>query len=139
MGALLWAARGFFIDWLGESAVWALLGTVAGALGALLSVIWRSGKLAFDCSAGERLHFLEGASRIAAGALSGFLVALAILSQLIFASLAQGQQLHGVLLVACLAAGSGERLATSIISRFEGLQTKWKSSDDKKAGASADG
>jgi hypothetical protein len=82
-------------------------------------VIWRSGQLKFDCSAGKALHYLEGASRIWAGALSGVVVALAVKSQLVLAPLTRGGNAMTVLMLAAFAAGAGERLATSIISTFE--------------------
>jgi hypothetical protein len=62
--------------------IWLSVAAAAGSCGALLSVIWRSGQLKFDSSAGEILHYLEGASRILAGALSGVLVALAVKSRI---------------------------------------------------------
>src|SRR5581483_1535854 len=57
---------------------WAILAAAAGAIGALLSVISRSGRLSFDPAAGRNLHYLEAASRIAAGSLSGLIVYIAI-------------------------------------------------------------
>jgi hypothetical protein len=118
-GLVTWSARFCVIALWGATALWLLLGTVAGSLGALLSVIWRSGTLRFDCSAGKKLHLLEGSSRIWAGALSGLLVALAVRYGIILAPLSHGTALHGVMLLAAFAAGAGERLATSIISEVD--------------------
>jgi hypothetical protein len=101
---------------LGIGMLWLMLSAVAGAMGALLSVIARTGKLQFDCSSGRMLHYLEGASRIWAGALSGIVVALAIRTEMFLAPLARGEKLYAVMMIAAFAAGAVERLATSIIS-----------------------
>jgi hypothetical protein len=92
---------------------------VAGSCGALLSVIARTGQLKFDSSAGELLHYLEGVSRIWAGALSGILIALAVKSEFILAPLMRGGHTFTVTMLAAFVAGAGERLVTSIISKFE--------------------
>lgn len=118
-GLIIWTFRDFYRTLLGADAVWLVLASVAGSLGALLSVIVRTGRLKFDCSAGKKLHYLEGGSRIAAGAISGVLVALAIKSEIVFAVLAQGNKLHLVMMLGALVGGAGERLATSIISKFD--------------------
>src|ERR1700675_2074723 len=99
--------------------VWLAIAAVAGSCGALLSVIWRSGQLKFDCSAGKALHYVEGASRIWAGALSGVLVALSVKSEFILAPLTRSGNILPVMMLAAFVAGAGERLATSIISTFE--------------------
>ncbi|WP_185731204.1 hypothetical protein [Burkholderia sp. Bp9016] len=119
LGLAIWIARTWVMALLGLTAMWLVLGAVAGSMGALLSVIWRSGKLRFACSAGMKLHILEGASRIWAGALSGLLVALAVRFGIVLAPLSHGASLHGVMLLAAFAAGAGERLATSIISEVD--------------------
>lgn len=118
-GFFIWIFRSSVICWAGETAFWLALATCFGTLGALFSVITRTGKLKFDCSAGIVLHCLEGSSRIIAGAISGLLVALAVKSEIILGPFAQGHHAHVVLILAALAAGTGERLATSIISKFD--------------------
>jgi len=119
LGLIIWFLREPISAALTPNFVWLCLAAVAGSCGALLSVIWRSGQLKFDCSAGEALHYLEGASRIWAGALSGVLVALAVKSQLVLAPLTHGTNTTTVIMLAAFVAGAGERLATSIISTFE--------------------
>ena len=116
---VLWLLRKIIFVWLGMDATWLLLSGAAGASGALLSVIGRSGKLHFDSSAGKDLHYLEGASRILAGGLSGFLAGLAVRSGVLLAALSRGGRQDGVMLLAAFAAGAGERLATSIISKVD--------------------
>ncbi|WP_395055608.1 hypothetical protein [Polaromonas sp.] len=123
IGAILWFFRTPVINSIGEEALFLLLSAVLGSLGALLSVIARSGKLAFDCSSGRGLHYLEGLSRIAAGALSGSLVAIAIKSEILLAVLTQGGKLHTVMLLGAFVGGAGERLATSIISKLDSTAT----------------
>jgi hypothetical protein len=76
-------------------------------------------KLKFDNSAGETLHYLEGASRIWLGALSGVIVALAVKSGFVLAPLSRNGDSITVLMLAAFVAGAGERLATSIISTFD--------------------
>jgi hypothetical protein len=116
---MIWIFRESITGLLGDDFIWLSLAIVAGSCGALLSVILRSGHLKFDCSAGEALHYLEGASRIWAGALSGVFVALAVKSEFVLAPLARGGNATAVTMLAALVAGTGERFATSIISTFE--------------------
>ena len=123
-GVVLWLCRDAVDRVFGVGFLWLALSAVAGAMGALLSVIARTGKLKFDCSAGRELHYLEGASRICAGALSGIVVALAIRTEMLLAPLARGEKAHAVMMVAALAAGAGERLATSIISSIDAAHAK---------------
>jgi hypothetical protein len=115
-GGVVWPWRDAFSRTFGAAALWITLAAVAGAMGALLSVIARTGKLKFDCSSGRKLHYLEGTSRICAGALSGIIVGLSIISGLFLAPLAHGEKTHSIMMVAAFAAGAVERLATSIIS-----------------------
>jgi len=135
IGILIWIFREYFVVLLTVDGLRLSLAAVAGSAGALLSVIWRSGKLKFDCSAGRELHYLEGASRIWAGGLSGILAALAVKSEFILAPLTRGENTPTVILLTAFAAGAGERLATSIISKFDTTHsftaTSGKSGDQK--------
>jgi hypothetical protein len=119
IGLLAWILRNQFTSMLTPIGMWLALASVAGAIGALLSVIWRSGNLKFSSSSGRRLHYLEAASRICAGALSGFLVALAVKCEIALTAFTHGENLHGVMILAGLAAGASERFAGSIISKFD--------------------
>ncbi len=116
--AILWSTRHSASAFFGANAFWLLLSGCGGTIGALFSVIARSGKLDFDVGAGQRLHYLEGASRIVAGAISGLVVAMAVRSDLVFGAFAR-DHLSLVTMLAAIAAGTGERLATSIISKFD--------------------
>jgi len=115
-GATLWIWRDAFAKSFGLTAMWIALAGVMGAMGAMLSVIARTGALKFDCSAGSMLHYLEGGSRICAGALSGIILGLSVTSGIFLAPLTHGENAHSIMMVAAFAAGAVERLATSIIS-----------------------
>lgn len=118
-GVIVWFSKAVFIEHAGTTAFHAALSASFGAVGALLSVIARSGKLKFRASSGQDLHFLEATSRICAGAISGVIAYLALKSGLILGTFATNPHRGELFLLASLAAGSGERLATSIISKFD--------------------
>jgi len=96
-------------------------------------VIWRSGKLQFDSTAGRLLHYLEAVSSIVAGVISGFLASLAVKSALILGTLTErADRANIILLIAAMASGWGERLATSIISTVQATKlTGVDGGDDK--------
>jgi hypothetical protein len=122
VGVAFWIYREHMSLVLSPSGTLLALSSVVGAMGALLSVIWRSGSLQFDASAGRNLHYLEATSRICAGALSGFLVALAVKYDLILTAFSRDGNLEGVMMLAAFAGGTSERLAGSIISKFESTE-----------------
>lgn len=118
-GLLAWITQDAVIRMIGSHAFKIGLSAVAGTIGALFSVIARSGKLKFNASAGRNLHELEAASRIAAGAISGVIIYLALSSEIILGALLKNSHRTEIALLASIAAGAGERLATSIISKFD--------------------
>ncbi|CAJ0785122.1 hypothetical protein [Ralstonia chuxiongensis] len=126
--AALWCARDATAAFFGVNAFWLLLSGCGGAIGALFSVIARSGKLEFDVGAGKRLHYVEGSSRIVAGAISGLVVGMTVRSDLVFGAFAR-DHLSLVTILAAIAAGTGERLATSIISKFDEKTESTKSEE----------
>ncbi|CAG9217786.1 conserved membrane hypothetical protein [Paraburkholderia tropica] len=128
--AVFWLNRDYCLKAVGPTAYWLLLAACGGALGALFSVIARSGDMHFELGASKDLHYLEGVSRIIAGAISGLLVAMAVRSDLIFGAFARGEHMSIVSMLAAVAGGTGERLAKSIISRFDE-----KPHDDKSEGS----
>jgi hypothetical protein len=99
------------------NGVWLVIASCAGAIGALLSIIARTGKLNFDHAAGRRLHNFEGASRILAGAISGLLAGLAVRSELLFGNLIHENKMNLVMTTIALIAGTSERLVNSIINK----------------------
>ncbi|MCA8277343.1 hypothetical protein LGN17_33175 [Burkholderia sp. AU30280] len=117
--AVFWLKRHCIEELLGSTAYWLLFAACGGALGALFSVIIRSGDMHFELGASKSLHHLEGASRIVAGAISGLVVAMAVRSDLVFGAFARGEHMSLVSMLAAIAGGTGERLAKSIISRFD--------------------
>ncbi|HEY0107485.1 MAG TPA: hypothetical protein VGB91_15500 [Rhizomicrobium sp.] len=123
LGLLLWAGRDFVERVLGSDFLWLAMAATLGSVGALLSVILRSGKLNFDSFAAKRLHYLEAGSRIVAGAISGMLVAFAVKYRIVLGGLtADPGMMNGIMMLGALVGGSGERLASSIISTFEGAK-----------------
>lgn len=118
-GTLAWVGRTSVIAFIGAEAFQLGTAAVAGACGALFSVIARSGKLNFKASAGRDLHELEAASRICTGAISGVVVHLAFTSELILGALLKNTHRAEIALLASIAAGAAERLGSSIISKFD--------------------
>jgi len=108
------------VEIVGLSVFIGFLASSAGALGATLSIITRMGKVQLDCLSGRPLHYMEGASRVIAGALSGLLVYLALLSGQLLPGLLNATNPQVAMLFAAFAAGASERWAPSIVSRLEG-------------------
>lgn len=133
-GVLLGIFRSNAILALGHLGFWASIGCAAGALGALLSIITRQGKLVVDCTAGKRLHQLEAASRILAGAISGIVASLAVRSGFALPALGKGALIAPTILLAAVAAGATERYIASLMKRIEhrppSTQTKKVKNDE---------
>jgi hypothetical protein len=116
-GLLAIAFRTWLQQLITENGVWLIVSCCAGAIGALLSIIARTGKLNFDHAAGRRLHNFEGASRVVAGAISGLLAGLAVRSELLFGNLIHESKMNLVMTAIALIAGTSERLVNSIINK----------------------
>ncbi|NMW19952.1 MAG: hypothetical protein HKK67_08985 [Chlorobiaceae bacterium] len=123
VGAGIWFDKLSAKQLFGETGMWLALAAVSGSIGALFSVIMRSGKLHFDCLNGRSLHYLEGVSRIWLGGISGLFVALAIKYEIIFATFTAGGKMAGVMLIGAFAAGASERFASSIITKLDSSST----------------
>lgn len=134
IGIFAWLMRVNLVTFVGQGAFNVTLAACMGAIGALFSVIVRSGKLQVKASAGRGLHMLEAASRVCVGAISGVIGYLALTSELILPSLLKNSHRAEILLLVALAAGAGERMATSIISKFERVE-KTPRPDDKDNGS----
>lgn len=119
VGILAWLCRIQMIDILDLNGFMLLLATCSGAIGAMFSIIVRSGNLTFNASAGRRLHYLEASSRITAGAISAVIAYLAVKSEFILGAILHSTENSMLLFLATLAAGTGERFASSIISKFD--------------------
>jgi hypothetical protein len=139
IACFFWFWRASLILIIGGGAFWLVIAGCSGALGALLSVMSRTGNLAFNSSSGRRLHRLEALSRISVGVLSGGLIGLAIQSKLFLWPLVSGSEPHLVIMIAAFAAGAGERLAPSIIAGFDKKVAAQDSRDDRTAAAYIEG
>lgn len=124
IGLVMWTFRVQATRVLGDIAFWLILSGLFGSLGAMLSVIQRSDKLAFDACAGKVLHWFEGISRVAAGSISAVIVTMAVRSDIILGAFARGGHLNLVCLLAAVVAGTSERFAGSIISKFDGTASR---------------
>jgi hypothetical protein len=116
---LMWVFRMQVIHVLDSTPFWLILFGLTGSLGAMLSVIQRSGKLDFDACAGEVLHWFEGISRIVAGSICALIVTIAFRADIVFGAFAKGEHMNILCLLAAIAAGTSERFAGSIISKFD--------------------
>ncbi|WP_421854458.1 hypothetical protein [Marinomonas sp.] len=97
---------------------------VFGALGALLSIIMRTGKEHFDCHAGKSVHQLESAYRIVAGMLSSFFVTMAVTSGFILPTLSTMTNLSITLYFIGFVSGMSERIVPSITTKIENVANK---------------
>lgn len=116
---VLWLLRAEGRHVLGIPAFDVVLGTLCGAIGALLSVTMRGDRLNMDANAGPMVHRLEGLSRIGAGAGGAFFVSLAIKSGVILGGAHFNGSSLALILAFCIAAGGSERVVPSLITTFE--------------------
>jgi len=103
---------------LGINGPWLIIAACAGSLGAILSIIARTGKLKFDHSGGRLLHCYEATSRVTAGVVSGLLAGIAVRSHLLFGTIIYEDKLNLVMIAVAMVAGTSERLANSIINKL---------------------
>lgn len=118
-GFFIWQEREIVKLAVGDTLFWLIITSVAGASGALLSIIMRMGKTSLDCSAGKTLHQLESASRIVAGMISAVIAALAVYAEIIFPVLSKHGNARAFLVLFAMIAGASERWAPSIIEKLE--------------------
>lgn len=121
--ALVWLLR----EWLGYAEhpgpIELILTALLGSLGALISVLRRSGVLPMDAAAGRRAHFFEGAARIVLGTAGAFLVGLAVKANLFLGAIqtaADGGSRLALLAAVCVIAGASEQMVPDLIQRVEG-------------------
>lgn len=131
VGAIAWCLRSLMIQVLGDFVFYLLLASAAGSMGAFLSVTMRMGKSQLNCAAGEKLHYLEGSFRVAAGMVSAALVALAVKTGIIVPLFSKLHATHAAMVLAGFAAGASERLAPSIISGIDGSKRASRKQDAK--------
>jgi hypothetical protein len=118
-GMFVWIYRDSIEAFFGEGSVLVMESCVMGSIGALLSVIWRTGKLEIDSSNDKSKHYLEAGIHIIAGAISGLIVGLAVKYQLFLSAFAGEDRLSGIMMIAALASGTSERFVTSIFSTLQ--------------------
>lgn len=104
---------------LSPTLYWTFLAALAGAIGALFSVLLRIGRLSVDCASGKSLHNLEGFSRILAGAISGTFVAVSFYSGIFFPAVVQAEKAHFAVILLAMISGIAERSAVSLIAKFQ--------------------
>ena len=114
-----WMSRGWLSTSIGPGAFQVALGAMLGGIGAMLSVLTRSNRLTLDSAAGAALHYFEGGSRIATGAVGGLLVGLAVKANLILGFVSDSPHSLAVLSTICLAAGASERMVPGFIDKIE--------------------
>jgi hypothetical protein len=116
---LLWLFRDAAKYVVGVTAYEVVLGSLCGAIGALLSVTVRGNRLVLDANAGKAIHQLEGLSRVGAGLIGALFVSLGIKSGLIMGGANFSGNKLSLLLVFCIIAGASERLVPSLVESFE--------------------
>lgn len=113
----IWINRENVAVLLGVSGLFILLASLAGGIGALLSIILRIGKVNTDIDAGRSIHYLEGVSRIVAGCIAGLLLSLLIRSEIIFPFFKSIELKNYALIGLSLTFGISERYIPSIITQ----------------------
>ncbi|MBP9950072.1 hypothetical protein [Aliarcobacter cryaerophilus] len=119
-GVIAWLLRDDLTPLVGRTFFICSIAMVAGALGAMLSIIMRMGEEKLDIHAGETIHKLESKYRIFAGMLSSLLVALAVSSEAIFPIFSKVENPDLFLILIGFVGGMSERLAPSISSKLVG-------------------
>jgi len=121
VGAALWLARStpFVRVWLGQTPFELVMCAIAGAIGALLSIVIRADDLNLNALAGRRAHVYEALGRLLVGMFSASFLVLALKGKLLLAPLASGAEHWPVLLLVSALAGLSERVIPSLVKRFE--------------------
>jgi hypothetical protein len=128
---LLWIFRNGAISRIGMTAFEMAIATGTGALGALISVVLRLGKLNVDAFAGKEVHYFEGVMRVIGGMAGALLIGLAIKSGLILGTINSSENSLTLLLAVSIVAGASERIVPNLIKQVEG--TMFKSEPDPKS------
>jgi F0F1-type ATP synthase assembly protein I len=78
------------------------------------------GNTNLDFNANNELHYMEAASKIIAGMISGFLIGLSIKSGILLPIFNNINSTHLAMILGGLIAGLSERLVPSIIQKIDG-------------------
>lgn len=119
VGIYAWMFRVSCVEIFGKTAFYLYLSMVSGALGALLSIIFRMGKENLDCLAGKEIHERESIFRIVAGMLSAYLGALLVSADLFLPVFSKVNKTEVALVLIGFIAGMSERFAPSILGKVE--------------------
>jgi len=120
IGIFAWLFRFQVINYIGITAFFLLLASINGSLGSFLSIILRMGNTNLDFNANNELHYMEAASKIIAGMISGFLIGLSIKSGILLPIFNNINSTHLAMILGGLIAGLSERLVPSIIQKIDG-------------------
>jgi hypothetical protein len=115
----LWIFRNFSNEVLGINGLYLCIFSLAGGIGALLSITQRIGKSTLNCESGKNLHYLEGFSRILAGIISALFISLLIKSGYILPIIKSSPNMNLAILFVSIFSGASERLAPSIITQMD--------------------
>lgn len=122
---ILWSLKAKLLPFLGATAVILLLSGFAGAIGAMLSIIFRMGNTAITSEAVRSLHFLEGFGRVLGGGISGILTACMVKASILLPVLNANKDMPISIVGLAMLAGASERLAPSLLSKLDkSLKTK---------------
>lgn len=101
-----------------------LTSSLFGGIGAFISAFFRSQSYKPDVSIKTSIHILDGFLRIFYGIIAGTLVALGVISNIIFGFLnsetSDATSSHTVIAFLCLIAGASEFLIPNLINQIEG-------------------
>lgn len=114
-----WIFRDILLTVIGKPAFYLWLSLLFGAIGAFFSIILRIGKTTLDYNASKKLHYMEGASKVVAGMISGFLIALCIKVGILLPILNKIDYTNIAMILGAIIGGASERLAPSIIKKIE--------------------
>lgn len=116
---ILWSCREYFRGRIGFVAVDVLFGAFSGAIGAMVSVVFRSTKLVFNANIDKKIHFMEGIGRVVAGVSGGLLTSLLFKSGFIFIGSSVLKNEMAFMLSLSIVAGASERLVPNLIGKLE--------------------
>lgn len=121
LAGLIWFNKSYLISWINKEVFEIIIGAITGGVGALFFVVQRSNKILMDPAAGRWIHYLESCSRILAGVLGAFLIALAIKENILLGVTTDLSPSNSfiILLVLCFCAGASERLVPGFIKKIE--------------------
>jgi hypothetical protein len=106
---------------IGVNTLEVAMATGAGSIGALISIIFRSNKLAVNLESGKTIYHTEGAIRVVVGIFGALLIALMIKGNLVLGTINTLGNAFAVMLAVCIAAGASEQITPSLIKKVESI------------------